>query len=226
MTIYYQDDLVTLHHGDCLEIDIWAIDGDVLVTDPPYGISWKQGSNTARKSRPHKGIASDYDTSVRERALELWSDERPSIVFGSFRAPPPRRVRQTLVWKKPIDAGVVGSVIGYRTDIEAIYLRGPHERRNPSRSSVIESRGNKNSYMRINRQPGSVHPHAKPVSVLEQLVEWTSGIVVDPFAGGGSTLLAARNLGRRAIGVELDERYCEIIARRLDQMALGFGAPA
>ncbi|QZT65705.1 site-specific DNA-methyltransferase [Mycolicibacterium austroafricanum] len=124
---------------------------------------------------------------------------------------------QTLVWRKPIDAGVVGSTTGYRTDTELIYLRGPHVRRACSRSSVLESRCGMARYR-------TGHPHAKPVPILERLIEWTEGVVADPFAGSGSTLIAARNLGRRAIGVELEERYCEIIARRLDQMALDFGS--
>jgi len=65
--------------------------------------------------------------------------------------------------------------------------------------------------------------HRKPNPVMEWLVNATEGVVADSFAGSGSTLIAARNLGRKAIGVEIEERYCEIIARRLDQMCLDFG---
>lgn len=224
---YYQDDNVTLYHGDCLEIDAW-LEADVLVTDPPYGIGWTQGDydGTSRRSedRVHTGIAGDSTCSARGAVLSTWGIDRPAIVFGSFRAPPPVGVAQTLIWRKPADAGVVGSTTGYRTDVEPVFLIGPHTRRTASRSAVLESRSNKNSYMRIDSTVGSIHPHAKPPAILEQLIEWTTGVVADPFAGSGSTLVAARNLGRTAIGVELEERYCELIARRLNQMAMDFTA--
>lgn len=225
---YYQDGHVTLYHGDCLEITEW-LKADVLVTDPPYGIGWRQGSNNAsrrggtstRCSRPHDGIPNDTDTTTRDEALCRWGTERPAIAFGSFRSVAPSGVTQTLVWKKAVDSGVVGSVTGYRTDTELIYLINQHIRRPPSRSSVLESRCGLRNYNTI--QGGEGHPHAKHVAILEQLIEWTEGVVADPFAGSGTTLVAARNLGRTAIGVELEERYCELIAKRLDQMCLDFG---
>lgn len=222
---YYTDDSVTLYLGDCLEVDAW-LEADVLVTDPPYGIGWRISQNDAAKSRAHSGIANDEDTAVRDAALTLWGDDRPAVVFGSFRADRPAGVVQTLIWRKPIDAGVVGSTTGYRTDVEPVFLVGPHLQRTSSRSSVLESRSNKNSYMRLGRTAGSMHPHAKPPLILEQLIEWTAGVVADPFAGSGSTLLAARNLGRQAVGVEIHEPYCELIATRLAQGCLDFGTTA
>ena len=71
------------------------------------------------------------------------------------------------------------------------------------------------------------HPTQKPISLMEWCVQFApDGTVLDPFMGAGSTLLGARLAGRRAIGIELDERYCEIAANRLAQGVLDFGASA
>lgn len=187
MKPYYQDDLVTLYHGDCLEVSEWR-SADVLVTDPPYGISWRIGENKRAKSKAHAGIINDQDTTVRDNALMLWGD-KPGAVFGSWRAAFPA-AKQTLVWRKPVDAGVVGSVTGFRLDTELIFLVGRWPQRTSSESSV-----------------------------MQKLISRTSGVIADPFAGGGSTLVAAASLGRKATGVEIDETYCELIAKRLSQQA-------
>lgn len=154
---YYRDESVELWHGDCLEIDAW-LQADVLVTDPPYGIAWTNGENRAAKSAAHAGIANDHDTSCRDAVLGLWGT-RPGAVFGAWAAPFPDS-KQVLVWRKPIDAGVVGSVTGFRRDTELIFLVGDWPQRVAFRSSVIETNGGKARYL-------NGHPHAKPVGLSE-----------------------------------------------------------
>jgi DNA modification methylase len=217
MIPYYSDDLVTLYLGDCLEITDW-LNADVLVTDPPYGIGWKRGSNPLRNSVPNPGIANDQDPAYRDAVLSAWGGSRPAVVFGTW-AEQVVGARQVLVWRKPPDSGVVGSTTGYRRDTELIFLLGDWPQRPPSRSSVIESDAGMHTYL-------NGHPHAKPLGLMDRLLEWTSGTVADPFAGSGSTLVAAKALGRKAIGVELEERYCEMAARRLAQDAFDFGGVA
>lgn len=218
MTVpYYTDDLVTLYYGNCLEIGEWLA-ADVLVTDPPYGISWKQGTNKTRMSKPHAGIKNDGDTAFRDAALAAFQG-KPAFVFGSWRAPAPDAV-QTLVWRKPIDAGVVGSVTGYRLDTELIFMVGRWPKRASSKSSVITTDRGMRSYTTGD------HPHAKPIKLMQELVIMTAGVIADPFAGCGATLVAAASLGRKSIGVELEEQYCEVIAKRLSQQAFDLGALA
>ncbi|AAN07994.1 DNA methylase [Mycobacterium phage Che9d] len=224
MTPYYTDDRVTLYHGDCLEITEWLA-ADVLVTDPPYGRDWKQGELKGHFTANRSGIQNDSSTDTRDYALQLWGD-RQAIVFGDLMLAPPIGTKHVLVYRKPSNAGLRGAVGGYRRDAEAVYLIGPgHGSGIGGESSVIAtSAAMMGGSTGLGGRTG--HPHEKPLDVLERLLDSTSGVVADPFAGSGSTLVAARNLGRRAIGVELEERYCEIIARRLDQMCLDFGTGA
>lgn len=218
---YYQDDAVTLWHGDARELTGW-LSADVLVTDPPYGIGWKRGAHTSRSDMGHVGIANDQDTTVRDAVLDLWGD-RPALVFGSFDAPEPVGVHHRLIFRKWSNSGVVGSVIGWRRDVEPIYVLGPWPKAAPTRSSVLTTTGGTGNPRAP--QVRYQHPHVKPLDVMEQLVSaCPPGAIADPCAGSGSTLIAARNLGRRAVGVELEERHCETIARRLSQDCLPIGA--
>lgn len=228
MKPYYSDDGIELWHGDCREIDAW-LEADVLVTDPPYGRAWRQG--TLRRSigsgdNSHGGIAGDADTSIRDEALAEWGDEKPAVMFGDLMLAPPVGTKQVLVYRKPPDAGNRGATAGRRRDVEAVYLVGPWPSGLGGKTSLLST-----SARTVGNPVGLAarygHPHAKPVDVMQELIAMHSGHIADPFAGSGSTLMAAKLLGRKAIGVELDERYCEIAARRLAQGVLDFdGATA
>ena len=224
MKPYYEDDLVTLYHGDCREVTDWLA-GDVLVTDPPYGTQAGDGylTDSFKRSGPtedHKRIAGDADTRARDAALAAWGD-RPSIIFGSALKTPPYGAVQQLAYVKPPDAGAVASRAGWRRDVEIVFLCGPWAIGAPKRSSVLRTgaRSMGNPFGVAARSGG--HPHAKPIDVMEALIaSCPPGVIADRFAGSGSTLVASKGVGRRAIGVELDERYCEIAAKRLAQDTL------
>ena len=231
-TPYYQDDLVTLYHGDAMTITEWTA-ADVLVCDPPYGRQWRQrpirrqdGSGRYRTDSHigAVGIAGDEGTATRDAILKSWGD-RLAILFGDLTLAPPSGTKLTLIYAKPGDAGIRGAIGGYRRDAEAIYLIGPWASGLGGVSSVIHT-----AAPSLSRAHGVVarhggHPHTKPVDLMEILIgRCPPGVIADPCVGSGSTLVAARNLGRRAIGVELDERWCETAARRLSQQALDLGA--
>jgi DNA modification methylase len=224
MRPYYQDDFVTLYHGDARSLisKISLETVGAVVTDPPYGIGWKRSAHAARGSSAHAGIANDDDTTVRDEVLALTAPI-PAVVFGSFYAPRPEDVRQVLVYWKPADAGVVGSTTGYRRDVEPVYLVGPWPQRNVEWPGVLRSC--RRSIAAITRETG--HPHTKPLDVMRDVIDrCPPGTVLDPFAGSGTTLLAAKDLRRPAIGIELEEGYCRVIAGRLSQDALDFGGAA
>jgi site-specific DNA-methyltransferase (adenine-specific) len=215
---YYADEHVTLYLGDCRVVIEWLA-ADVLVTDPPYGINWEPATINVGHG---EGIANDADAAARDEALRAWGD-RPAAVFGALRLPPPNGTRQVCVYAKPPDSGTMGSFGGFRRDTEGVYLTGPWPRGYGGRSSIIHT-----SVPKIGHPNGLStrygHPHAKPVDVMETLIAaCPPGVIADPFAGAGSTLVAARNVGRRAIGVELKERYCERAAQRLAQGVIDFG---
>ena len=218
MRPYYQDDRVTLYNGDCLEVAEW-LNADVLIMDPPYGSDsenfgyGRRQNNGDGKQREGAQIANDGTTETRDAALALWGT-RPILCFGSPRLPdPPGNWADRLVWDKK-RPGMNGGPWRYRH--ESIYVTAGFERRNNETTSIL-----------VAFPDQSLHIHAKPLGLMTSLVDCAPrGVIADPFAGSGTTLVAARNLGRRAIGVDLEERYCELIAKRLDQMCLDFGEGA
>jgi len=218
-TPYYSDEFVTLYHGDCREITEW-LSADVLVTDPPYGISWPAGqlhSDRRERAMASPSIVGDDDTSVRDAVLSLWG-KRPAVVFGTWRRPRPESVTHRLIWHKRGRQPGVSPHAVFPND-EEIYLCGTGWVGPPSPTVIttLEQRA---------RQPGLVgHPTPKPVHLKETVIlKCPAGLIADPFTGSGATLLAARNQGRCVIGVELEERYCELTASRPSQDVLFGGA--
>jgi site-specific DNA-methyltransferase (adenine-specific) len=214
MKPYYEDDAVTLYHGDCREVTAW-LEADVLVTDPPYGIAYNSGS---RREKLAASIVGDEDTSLRDWALETWG--RSALVFGTWRVPRPAGTHTRLIWDTKGALGMGNLSVPWKPSDQEVYVIGYdfHGRRdsNVLRHAPVQSMA----------RNGRQHPHEKPLSLMTELIAKTRGVIADPFAGSGSTLVAAKMLGRRSVGVEIDEAYCEVIARRLAQGALDFGGAA
>ena len=220
MKPYYQDDFITLYHGDCLQHLDMLDQADVLVTDPPYGVNnesrkggYKGAGSQIRRATPIDG---DLTLEARDKVLKAWGTG-PAIVFGVWNKPRPAGTRSRLIWWKRGSApGPTCSA--FMTQDEEIYILGKgFIATSPPQRSVIET-----------SEPRSVevakigHPTPKPVGLMETLIErcpedW---VIADPFAGSGSTLRAAKNLGRKCIGFEIEEKYCEIAAKRLAQEVL------
>jgi DNA modification methylase len=217
MKPYFENDLITLYHGDCLEVTEW-LEADVLVTDPPYGQAYKSNMDRGTRTAWHDSIAGDNDATARNACLELWGDERAALVFGTWKVEKPSKTRQTVIWDKT-PCGFMGDLaIPFGNAHEEIYCLGKQGWTGNREASVI------NVQMLMSADANRPdHPTPKPIGLMEKLVSKTVGTIADPFAGSGATLIAARNLGRRAIGVELEEKYCELISTRLSQEAFDLG---
>ena len=230
MKPYYSDESVTLYRGDCLEVTDW-LEADVLVTDPPYGMALRSSRNGAFGDNL---IASDDNTEARDTALAYWRNpdpyfaelpDRPALIFGRWSVPRPVGTRMVLTWEKGEHVGMGDLRLPWKPNTEEVYVLGTGftGRRGGSVLRHLAIAGTVGQAAKGTRR----HPTEKPQGLMSELIDkCPPGVIADPFAGSGSTLVAARNLGRKAIGVELEERYCEVIANRLSQGVLDFGEVA
>lgn len=235
---YYQDEHVTLYHGDCREVLAVMPDQsvDAVITDPPYSErTHKQArANIGNKMSDgvREGITTFHAASADDLRIALEQMGRItrswvvatldySHAFQCEVAPPPGlSMKRIGVWVKPYP---MPQITGDRPaqGWEAI----AYFHRDQVRPSWNGRGAHGNYVIDIDRPP--IHPTAKPLAMVQDMVRrFTNhgGTVLDPFAGSGTTLRAAVNEGRKAIGVEMDERYCEIIATRLSQAVLDLSA--
>lgn len=230
MTPYYEDAAATLYHADARDVLPSLGVADLLITDPPYGQKWCSGL----RSESFGEMAGDGDSDVGYEVLRLAMPHlrtfRHLYVFGPFDLAahlPVVGSNIELVWDKlMIGPGDLALPWGPRH--EPIQF-GVHV---PSKANRRDGKGNLSARLRkgsvlSHARPNSRgvrHPSEKPVALLRELIESSSVIgelVLDPFVGCGSTLVAARLEDRRSIGIEVDERWCEVAAKRLAAVVVG-----
>jgi DNA modification methylase len=211
-TPYYQDDYVTLYHADCREVLPLLEPVDLVLTDPPYGIGEAAGAN---KSRGKLAVAKDYGVSD-------WDDKpvdqdlinqlitQPAIIFGgNYYSMPPSAC--WLVWDKHQTGDFADCELAWTN------LPGAVRRIDYLWNGMIKQRPEQRW-----------HPTQKPLDVIKWCIDQADTklkkkveTILDPFAGSGTTLRAAKDMSRKAIGIEREEQYCEVAVKRLRQEVLG-----
>jgi|SRR5580658_1924958 site-specific DNA-methyltransferase (adenine-specific) len=192
MKPYYEHAGITIYYGDCREILPQIGSVDLVLTDPPYGTGWVRGG----------GDVGEFNAKFTREAWDVWSTDwigsRRTAFFGpNSRLEEMKQICQSILWWKKTNPRPKGP------DREPIGLT--HDR-------MV------GTYECYNGDTPN-HPCEKPLDLLLWLVQNLSPAesILDPFMGSGTTLRAAKDLGRRAIGIEIEEKYCEIAAKRLSQ---------
>lgn len=215
MTPYYDDGQCVIYHGDCREIlPLLTVDVGLLLSDPPYGISYKplRGSNGSKMwgDEVVTGDAEPFDP------RHLLGYSRMVLFGANHYADKLPASGGWIVWDKT-PKGIREGFIYSHAELAWSNVMGRVEK------FPLEWQGN-------SRQGEDfLHPTQKPIALMRWIIErftQPEDVTVDPYMGSGTTLVAAKQLGRKAIGIEIEERYCEIAAQRLSQSTLGLDVSA
>lgn len=223
---YYEDGAVTIYHGDCLEIlPQLRASFDVVLTDPPFFMpaTHYQSRVKWQRSWSDTSVLAAFWASVLDAAVPKMRQTGHFLTFCNGDSYPvfyPEMYRRfdflkSIVW----DKGHVGLGRVWRNQHELVIAARWNE------STFHEDGVLRADVVRFEATPSAdrEHPVEKPDSLLRWLLEPVTrpgDVVLDPFAGSGSTLSAAKQAGRRAIGIEGEERYCEVAAMRCSQEVL------
>jgi len=220
MKPYYDHNGITIYHGDCKDIIPYLDPVDLVLTDPPYGIKGGKGSNF-KKGKSHYQTESFEDTPeyLKKHILPYIGN----ILMKTKRAIFTPGTRMMMFYPTPDDVGCFFSPAsaswgkwGHVTFSPILYY-GKDPRHGKGQSPT--------SYKLHEVAEKNGHPCPKPIKAWTFLLNKGSlpgETVLDPFMGSGTTLRAAKDLGRKAIGIEIEEKYCEIAAKRLSQEVLNF----
>lgn len=229
---YYSDESVIIYHGDCRDVlDDIDVRADLLLTDPPYGQQFSGGGATTKRANI-RGDGARQGVRVVRQMLGAVGDtlahDAHAYLFCHWESWPDfydaatghLDIKSSLIWHK--ERGGMGDLaLEYARDYEVILFgvqpgsrRPLHGRRD---GAVIRGHAPISSKARV-------HPTEKPVSLLRYLIEKScppGGLVLDPFAGSGPVGEAARETGRLAVLIEMDEAHCETAATRMRRLSLG-----
>jgi site-specific DNA-methyltransferase (adenine-specific) len=223
---YYESDGVTLLHADCRDVlpALPAETFDFVATDAPYLVSY-----TGRWDGDSEAIEGDSDPSWVEPVFrEVWRVQKPDSLCLTFYGWPHADIFLR-TWKiigfRPVSLiALVKDRWGFghftRSQHETAYLlaKGRPQRPDCAISDVLE----------WEQSSPLLHPNQKPLGAISKLIATyarPAAQILDPFCGSGTTLVAARALGLKAIGIEIEERFCEVAALRLAQGILAFREP-
>lgn len=215
-----------LYQGDCLDVmrGIESESVDAVITDPPYGIDFQSARRTD-KSQWKPKIKNDerpfvwwlYDAYRIVKSVGAlvcfcrWDVQeafRQAIEWAGFD------VKSQVIWDRGVHGmGDLGASFAPQHDVIWFAVKGKYAFPDMRPHSVVKSQ-------RINPE-ALLHPNEKPVGLLSYLVKAVvpkGGTVIDLFAGSGSTLIAAEQMERNSIGIEIDPKYCKVIKERMDNM--------
>jgi site-specific DNA-methyltransferase (adenine-specific) len=230
MTPYYQDDAVTIYHGDCREIlpSLPQHSVDLVMTDPPFSVpvTYQNSDDLYPRSWGDLAVMEPFFVEVLREVKRVARDDAQVYVCCDDESYPIFfkaaysiwHSSHMLVWYKPTGRRGRGWLHSYEL---VLHCRGPQTRYAEGfRQDVIGIM----PVRTLNRQ----HPAEKPGDLWDFLASGLyvdAAVVLDPFLGGGSVLDYAKRQGWKAIGIEIEERYCEIAAKRCAQEVLSFSGP-
>jgi DNA modification methylase len=236
MKSYYQDEAVTIYHGDCREVLPTLDRVDLVLTDPPYpnlkgGTVVNLSSGVGKRHTNNRTVGTPWGDDLEPLSDAFALSRFGALVFCSFHsvafvpsvvgsdgcalvtwyqrnAMPPMNnaphFQTEFVWAFKKDSGLRWKALKTHYDIPRLQA------------------GCMATERFVDRNERATHPAQKPIALIKKLLAIGGDLILDPYCGTGTTLRAAKDLGRKAIGIEIEERYCEIAARRMAQQVLDF----